>query len=62
VLFAVAASARAALPITTSLEALLAIGVDLYPHRVELQAHAVAVIATPRVAPFLAIGVGWRTS
>ena len=61
-LFAVGGCARVALRITPSLDALVALGADVFPHRVELQADGVSVIATPRVAPFIGIGVSWRLS
>jgi hypothetical protein len=62
VLFAIGTSLRAALPIGRYLEGSVALGVDVFPHRLALQAHGASVIATPHVAPFFGIGVGWRSS
>jgi len=62
VLFAAGVTARVALRIHRNIEGLVALGFDLFPHRVELQAHDVSVISTPRAAPFAGVGIGWRSS
>jgi hypothetical protein len=62
VLFAAGVTARVALRIHRHIDGLLALGLDLFPHRVELQAYDVSVIATPRAALFAGVGLGWRSS
>lgn len=54
-------AARAVVRLGPGLDGVLAAGADLFVRRVQLQAYGMDAIATPRLAPWLGLALGWRS-